>query len=182
MPPRKAIDAETVTPVVEGAAIGNVDAEVLLDDLANTQDLVLKQEQMIRRLAEQVEALQRLNDPGEHAPQPVQQPPVLAEGAKRYRSRYTEAIFMRVGTGHEMHGGVAVPVPVLTGKPIEFNGGVYETSDADEIEFLEAHPGNGTEFWEDALAVRRHSQVEVTDGLKSANTTPRVPLAAPMGQ
>jgi hypothetical protein len=178
MPVKK--DAEAVTEAPEASpAIGNVEAS----ELGATQALVLKQNEMIKKLAAKIDQLEQRT---ENVPQPPAQqiplgPPPLAEGAKRYYSRYTEQTLMRVGTGHEMHGGVAVPVPIITGKSIDFNGGVYETSDPDEIEFLDTHAEYGQTFWEDSSAVKRHSQVEVQDGLRSTEQSPRVPLAAPMG-
>ncbi len=181
MPPRKDAEAGTVDEQ-SAAAIGNVDPKMIAD-VATVQELVLKQQEMIKQLASEVDALRTQKADAPVVPQQaVYEPPVLREGHRRYASRYTEHTMMRVGTGHEMHGGQAVPVPIITGKPIDFNGGVYETGDPDEIEFIESHPDYGILVWEDSTAVRRTSQVEVTDGLKHTATTPRVPLSAPMGQ
>lgn len=181
VPPRKAVDAEAVTPT--GAALGNVDAASLLDDIADTQTLILKQEALIRDLAAQVAELREGKADNPVPPQQaVYEPPVLREGHKRYTSRYTEHTMMRVGEGYEMRGGQHVPVPIIVGKPIDFNGGVYETGDPDEIEFIENHPDFGTVVWEDPTAERRHSSVEVRDGMRGTESSPRVPLSAPMSQ
>lgn len=178
MPARK--DAEAGTVATPTADLGNVETAALIQDLGVTQDLVLAQEEMIQKLAAQVEILQKLAEP-EPEPQVVVGPPPLREGFKRYSSRMTELTLMRVGTGHEMHGGVAVPVAVQLGKPIDFNYGVYETEDPGEIEFLETHEENGTAFWEDETAVKRQTSPEVRDGLRATEQSPRVPLTAPMG-
>jgi hypothetical protein len=180
--PVKKTDAEAITPD-EGAATGNVGNDALLHDLAATQDLVLKQEVMIQRLADQVEALSKtaLSDLGPPPADPADfGPPLLAEGWRRYGARFSELTLMRVGLGHEMHGGVAVPVPVITGKPVDFTGGVFETNDEGAIEFLENHEDFNITFWRDDFAIRRHSRVEVTQGVKTSVSTPRAPLAAPM--
>jgi hypothetical protein len=179
MPVPKKTDAETVTPPV-GAETGNA---VDLTDLEKMQALALKQQEMIERLAEQVAEMSKtaassdqpaLADPADFGPPP------LAEGWRRYGSRFSELTLMRVGLGHEMHGGVAVPVPVITGKPVDFTGSVFETNDEGAIEFLETHEDFNVTFWRDDFAVRRHSRVEVTQGVKTSVSTPRAPLAAPM--
>ncbi len=180
MPVRK----ESVTEADEAAPetpSKNVVAEIV-NDIGATNELVMHQQEMIEKLAAEVEALRAGKaDAPVIQQQAVYEPAPLAEGAKRYAARYTEHTMMRVGTGHEMHGGVAVPVPIITGKPIDFNGGVYETADPEEQEFIENHPDYGMTVWEDPTAVRRHSQVEVVDGMKGTVSTPRVPLSAPMG-
>ncbi len=178
MPPRRNAEAGTVDEQ-SPAVVGNVDAH------SDLEELVLRQDEMIQKLAAQVDVLSALEQKRNEDSLPAQlktyEPPVLREGYKRYGCRYTEHTMMRVGEGHEMHGGRAVPVPIIIGKPIDFNGGVFETNDPEEIEFIENHPDYVTGVvWDDPTAVRRHSAVEVTDGLKGTTTTPRVPLSAPM--
>ncbi len=181
MPPRKP-DAEAVTVDEQSAAaFGNVDPKVIAD-IATMQELVLKQQEMIKQLAGEVDELREGKVDNPVPPQQATyEPPVLREGYKRYGSRYTEHTMMRVGEGFEMQGGQRVPVPIITGKPIDFTGGVYETGDPDEIAFIENHPDFGTVVWEDPTAERRHSSVEVRDGMRGTESAPRVPLAAPMG-
>jgi len=177
----KTTDAESVTPD-QGADTGNALTDFDRQDFETMKELIVNQQDMITRLAEQVETLSKTAassdlppvDPADFSPAPV------AEGWKRYASRFGELTLMRVGTGHEMHGGVAVPVPVLTGKAIDFTGGVFETDDPEVMEFIETHEDFNTTFWQDDYAVRRHSNVEVTQGVKTSAATPRAPLAAPM--
>jgi len=38
-------------------------------------------------------------------------------------------------------------IVVITGKSIQFHDGKYETSDPDEIKFLDSHPNNGNVFY-----------------------------------
>lgn len=178
MPPRKdaeaAIEAEMASP-----ATGNVDVESLLHDLDATQTLVLNQEALIQRLSEKVDELERRAEPGEPAPKQTYEPPPLAEGTKRYSSRFSEQTLMRVAHVTRLVEGIPVEVPVQ-GPPVDFEGGVYETSDPDVQEWLENHPEYGISFWEDPTAVRRHGQVDVQTGVRASEMTPRAPLVAPM--
>lgn len=64
--------------------------------------------------------------------------------AERYVSKYFALkLVVEPAYTKEVGGGRTVVVP---GKRIEFEQGVYETSDADEIKFLDEHQNNGTVF------------------------------------
>lgn len=180
--PEKNTDAEAVTtePV---EATGNVEPAVTLEDFQMTQKLLLEQEALIQRLADQVEKLSKtaqsdvlepIADPADFGPQPV------AEGWRRYQSRYSELTLMRIGDGTKIIEGLEVEVPLILGKPIDFTGGVYETDDPVKWEFIENHSDFNVTFWRDDYAIRRHSMVEVTRDIKTSAGSPRTPLAAPM--
>ena len=63
---------------------------------------------------------------------------------ERYVSKYFALkLVVEPAYTKETGGGRTVVVP---GKRIEFEQGVYETSDADEIKFLDEHKNNGTIF------------------------------------
>jgi hypothetical protein len=190
--PRKSADDTPVTesaPAAPAVDVAN-DTEVLLHDLQATQALVLKQEEMIQRLAEQVDHLSKtaMSDPPpppEDAPSPEDFiPPIVPEGHKRYASRYAELTMIKTPGENLMLNGKAVHQKA---DYVDFTGGVFQTTEysgptplPELIEWLETHPDFNATFWVDDYAVRRMSTVEVQTGVKSTVTTPRAPLVAPM--
>lgn len=181
MPARK--DATSPEqPEVEAAAPGNVaDPKVLLNDLAATQELVLKQEEKIQSLAAMVEKLSQTanSDPPIVDPTIEVGPPELPEGHRRYASRFTELTLVKVAGRRIYVDGIPVFEPHVH---VDFSGGVHQTGDTDIQAWIEAHPGFNVDFWADEFAIKRHSTVEVQPGVKTTTVTPRVgqPLVAPM--
>jgi len=173
-------DDQGTEPESPVAAPGNVETAELLHDLEATQDLVLKQEEMIQALAERLDgAERRLNGtPDEVANPEANMPAPLPEGWKRYSSRFTELTMVKIAGRRIYVDGVAVFEPHVH---VDFSGGVYETGDPAIQEWLEEQPAYGVDYWEDETAVKRHSQIEVQTGVKSTTTpSPRAPLVAPM--
>lgn len=181
MPPRR--DAETGNEAELAAPVtGNVDTDALLHDLAVTQELVIKQEELIKKMSARLDEVEKFADPGERPPPPVYEPPPLPEGTKRYASRYTEQTLMRVAYTTRLIEGLPIEVPVQ-GRPVEFQGGVFETDDEDVQAWLAQHPDYGITFWEDSTAVKRHGRVEVNEGVRGTGQVPtRAPMTAPMGE
>lgn len=178
-PPEQPPEDDTALDVA--AAPGNVtdQQQVLLNDLAATQELVLKQEEVIQKLAAQVEKLSQSaeSDPPVVEDQPG--PPPLADGFRRYASRFAELTLIRVAGRRIYVDGVPIFEPQIA---VDFSGGVYETDDLGTQEWLEQHPSFNTDFWLDEYAIRRHTTVEVVPGVKTTTVTPRVaqPLVAQM--
>lgn len=172
--PKKAV-AETVTPVDVGADIGNE-----LTALETMQAVVLQQQAMIERLGEQVEQMSKtaqsdeppaLADPADFGP------PALPEGHRRYGARFSELTLIRQAGKHIHINGTAIWEPQVA---VDFSGGVFQTDDEDTMVWLENHPDYNVTFWQDDYAIKRHSMIEVTQGVRTSVSTPRAPLAAPM--
>lgn len=177
MPTKPEADAGTPD---KGADAGNIEPNPIADldaalELAHEQSAVLEAQQVaIAELKAEIAKLQpkeRRNDRTPSLPAP---PP---EGSKRYRSMGGEPLYIKDPGGRIIVDGTVVQRP-QTGA--DFSGHVYETSDPDMIAWLDNHSENGVSFWEDPTAVRRHTTVEVHEGVKSTADTPRNPLAAPM--
>ncbi len=67
-----------------------------------------------------------------------------AEKAVRFISRYAQLKIVNKSTYTKEVDGRVVVVP---GKSIQFKDGIYETSDKDEIAFLDSHPNCGNTFF-----------------------------------
>jgi len=189
MPPRKSVDEAGTEAPVAPAAIAN-DTDALIRDLATTQELVLRQEEMIQRLADQVEHLSQTAADDAlaadvDAPTPEDfMPPIVPEGHRRYASRFAELTMIKTPGENLMLNGKAVR---QRADYVDFTGGVFQTTEytgptplPELIEWLETHPDFNQTFWVDDYAIRRMSTVEVQTGVKSTVTTPRAPLVAPM--
>jgi hypothetical protein len=69
----------------------------------------------------------------------------MAKQAKKYISKYLNLKLVDKASYTKEVDGRVVVVP---GKSIQFNQGVYETEDPDEIKFLESHANFGSVFIE----------------------------------
>lgn len=178
MPVKK--DAEAATgqedflPAAPEAA-GNIESE-----LSDIQALVLAQQQMIERMGEQIDTLSKSARSTETVPKMKGQgPPPLPEGWRRYAARFTELTMIRVPGKRLVINGEKVFQEAVA---VDFSGGVFETDDQDTIAWLESHDDFNQTFWVDDYAVRRHSMVEVQQGVKTVDQpkVAREPLSAPM--
>lgn len=146
------------------------------NELADLQKLVLAQNQQI----EELRALVNENSDRLPPKKKVKPPAELPEGTKRYWSVFAEPLFIRQAGRRIMINGSLVNEPMIGA---DFSGHVFETSDPEMIEWLDNHPEYGSSFWQDATAKKRHSDVQVVEGVRTTEPPvrpPRAPLAAPM--
>lgn len=178
MPQKKDAEAatveEAVEPAVEPEASGNIKNE-----LSDLQALVLAQNEMITRLGEQVAEFSKTARPAEPKIKGGGLAAPLPEGWRRYAARFTELTLIRVPGKRLVINGEKVFQEAIAA---DFSGGVYETDDPDEIAWLESHPDFNVSFWQDDYAIKRHSTVEVQQGVRSVQPVQqaREPLSAPM--
>lgn len=192
MPPRKRADEAVTTEDTVAAVANDTDDDptttAIIEDLATTQELVLRQEEMIQRLAEQVEHLSQTasdDPPADPGPAPEDfVAPVVPDGHKRYASRFGELTMIKTPGENLMLNGKAIRQKA---DYVDFTGGVFQTTEyngptplPELIEWMESHPDFNATFWVDDYAIRRMSTVEIQQGVKSTIATPRAPLAAPM--
>ena len=179
-------DAEAVPQEDAGPAVGTVDPVELQNALVDTQQFVIEQQRQIEqrdellsRMQERLDELEaRTTRVEDHAPPPQKiTVPTLPEGAKRYRSKFTELDVVKEGA----HKIIIDGQPITRGAIVaQFSGNVYQTDDPEMIAFLDNHPDNGTEFVEDPTAIRNHGDVDVSSGPRQSEQSARNPLEVPL--
>jgi len=182
VPPKK--DADTGTPEEEVVYDDAYEDAVAADESVLEQELASLPPNVMAALGGLMEEVRELRAAvAEQTAEPeaefIAEPVALPEGTRRYVNwQYKEETLIMQAGRTWLVDGEKVWVPQ---KDVTFHGGLYTTDDPEEIEFLERHEAYGVRIYRDDSAVPQYTGPGLSTGVRDSGSSPRNPLAAPMG-